>query len=72
MPPIIDAHSGEQVVVGGTYDGFTVHDIRWGLLGLRCFVLVSSRRGLSPTWQELPVRLTHPSFFLQRVAFLPT
>jgi len=26
----------------------------------------------SPRWSQLAVRFTHPSYFLQRVAFIPT
>jgi len=72
---IIDARSGADVVVGQT---ITYPDGEWwilrkfepGIFKARAFVV--GNRIISPQWVDMPVRYTHPGFFLQRVAFMPS
>lgn len=80
---IIDARSGQEVVIGRRIDypdgeGITVLHVEPGILSARAEVvstvldLGTGRLVTSRDWVPLTVRWTHPRFFLQHVAFLNT
>lgn len=85
---VIDARSGQDMTIGATvrYGGgeqLTLLDIDEGLVSATAYVervyldfskevggeapLITDRRQI-----PLQVRFTHPSFFLQKVAFIPS
>lgn len=77
---VIDAHSGREVQVGDTIGipapdtknaWFKVMEIERGILRARIRG-ISNVPTLDNTWLPLQVRWTHPSFFLQHVAFILT
>ncbi len=70
---LIDTNTGELVTIGKPFwniDGrVTVLKVEEGWFTAKALVQVSE--GLAE-WVELVVRWTHPNFFLQKVAFLPS
>jgi hypothetical protein len=73
---VIDARSGVDVKLYRPVrypDGewWRMIDFQPGLFEARALV-EGNRLQPSPTWVKLPVRYTHPGFFFQRVAFMPT
>jgi hypothetical protein len=80
---VIDARSGEEMVIGKTvsyHDGerLTLVDLDEGLLSANAFIESVTRDfqtgRLVTRRQQIPllVRLFHPSFLFQRVAFIPS
>lgn len=73
---VVDAHTGREVTVGDTLpipggDGYyKVIAITPGLLTAR--ILLASNHPAFDGWVPLIVRWTHPSWFLQHVAFIPS
>lgn len=82
---VIDARTGQEVVVGQTvtYDddeGITLLELETGLWSARARVRRIYRDPrttpggfrTSEAWIPLQVRWTHPRYFLQHVAFIPS
>lgn len=89
---IIDANTGKEVQIGGTFrnvDGeVTIHEVEIGLFSGRALVSIdgSATVWMTPEgeipnphpvnvdrkWGALAIRYTHPSYFLQKVAFIPS
>lgn len=78
---IIDVHTGEDVKIGGVYDGYRILKIEDNFFSARALLERADggpcadhqgRPVPCPIWQALPVRFMHPSFLFQRVIFLPT
>lgn len=84
--PVIDARSGarmwagqhQQYYVRGLDDVTRPDpDSSYTLVGVRDHFLSAEANlrydsGRESGWMPIPVRFTHPGFFLQRVAFIPT
>lgn len=79
---VIDARSGEEMTVGktvnyGDEENLTLLAVRPGLLTARALVRTRTRHfdgalREGETWVDLAVRYTHPAFFAQHVAFIPS
>jgi len=82
---VIDARTGQQVVVNQTVDygdgeRATILAIEPGLFTARARIRMTYRDHSKPgaplvttdTWGPLQVRWTHPRFFLEHVAFIPS
>ena len=71
---LINAFDGKEYRAGDMFPvpGSGVHQIlkiEPGIFSARA--LITNLRG-KPFWLPLQVRWTHPSFFLQHIAFIPT
>lgn len=82
---VIDARSGQELAIGasvsyGDGEGVTLLAVEPGILSARARVRLAYHDYSQPgeplvtreTWTPLIVRWTHPRFFLQHVAFLPS
>jgi hypothetical protein len=79
---VIDARTGTELAVGtpviyGDGEGVTLLSVEPGLLSARARIRSTyrdhaNRLVTSETWCPLAVRWTHPRYFLQHVAFLPS
>ena len=91
---IIDARSGEDVVVGQylknqdatimlnpdgsrtevpNEEGFTILQVKEGLFKAEALMKIYyDGRWHEPQWVPMPVHYLHPSFFLQKIAFVPS
>lgn len=70
---IIDANTGAQIQPGQTFENIngvqTLLQVKAGLLSARALFRLENG---ALVWVPLAVRYTHPSFFLQKVAFIPS
>jgi hypothetical protein len=70
---VIDANTGIELSEGISFDNINgridVFKIQPGVFSARALV---RRDGGEPVWVPLTVRWTHPGFFFQHVAFLPS
>lgn len=71
---VIDAHTGNELKVGhevwnGHDRTYRVQAIEPGLFSARMQVVDQTGKA---SWIPLQVRWTHPRFFLQHVAFVPS
>jgi len=80
---IIDAFTGRDVCIGDVVPSpggkpWKLLDVRdkffrvWALVSRVPDMGVGLPPALEPQWMELQVRFTHPRYFLQRVAFVPS
>jgi hypothetical protein len=80
---IVDAFTGRAVSVGDVVPSpggrpWKLLDTRdaffrvWALVSEVPDVLDKGTGASAPRWTELQVRFTHPKYFMQRVAFVPS
>ncbi len=75
---IIDANTGKEVRVGDTFENVNgahqLLSVDEGLFNATASFVVQQSRRHAPELVCMPlqVRYTHPSFFLRKVAFIPS
>lgn len=67
---LIDAHTGKEFSTGSTTgEGTVILGVRPGVLNAE---IDFDNPRLGPGTIKLPIRYTHPAFFLQRIVFWPS
>lgn len=74
---IIDARSGSDVAVGSMVNygrgvWWKMLDLKKGLFTAHALIENHDADKTWTQWVPLQIRFTHPRFFLQRIAFVPT